>query len=477
MAESLTDIAKKLNVAASTVSRAISDPDKVAPKTRQKILAYIEKVGYRPNLAARNLRMQRANTVGIVVNDLCDSLISSAANVMQNVASERGFFPVVLSTDDSSKKEAEIIESLLTHNICGLVIIPSNTTHEHFEKLKQIPVVELDRCTDLLINDEFRMDDRAAMQLAVKHLKALGCQHIAGIFGNIDRVSSFNSRYQSMPRSTSQLSTSSYFLKEVSAPKLQASARYLINCIIKSEGLGNSPESYTTKPTPTNKVTPEEGNDISLYDAIDKAYENSYTINHEPLLMGTLSPEEKNNSGSKLIKANPSHAPSLSSIYGAEVNSFYASLLPELLLECGSPLPEVIKPKSNKKPSATKNKTSKSKSVKTIAKDTDTFVHETSLEASRETPRIDGFIAANHTIAAGMLQAFRDNGLTPNEEIKIVVFDDPDWLDVLPYKIASISHPLSIAAEQAMQRLIDRVENKVNGNAEVHLIRPEILHT
>ena len=81
MPESLIDIARKLNVAPSTVSRAISAPDKVAAKTRQKILNYIKETGYHPNISARNLRKQQSKTIGIVVNDLCDSLIAQAANI------------------------------------------------------------------------------------------------------------------------------------------------------------------------------------------------------------------------------------------------------------------------------------------------------------------------------------------------------------------------------------------------------------
>lgn len=564
MAESLTDIAKKLNVAASTVSRAISDPEKVAPKTRKKILEYIEKVGYRPNLAARNLRMQRANTVGIVVNDLCDSLISSAANVMQNVASARGYFPVVLSTDDSSKKEAEIIESLLTHNICGLVIIPSSTTHEHFEKLRNIPVVELDRCTDCLINDEFRMDDRAAMQLSVNHLKSLGCKHIAGLFGNIERVSSFNSRYLSMPRSNSLLKTSSFFLKEVSAPKLQAAARYLTNCIIKSQGLGNAPRAYIDDSAANLHLTlaketvaasnaiddsanakkclaksPSKSHDKSLAKTSSKALkivkgsklkpsnkaeeslEESKVYPAEPLskdaltsadfesasldqdgftapLLEGMSEDSLVNTSESFGMKGTAYAPLHSSIasdrsVGSPASDsmcakslFLASKLNEELLDNSSeliisyevvaPAEKAAKKATEKAVKTTKNSTRASKSGSSNSSSAKSLSSAAVKDSIHNYECIDGLIAANHTIAAGMVQAFRDNGILPNDKIKIVVFDDPDWLDVLPYKIASISHPLSIAAEQAMHRLLDRIENKSSNNAEVHLIRPELLH-
>ncbi len=101
----ITDIARALHVAPSTVSRALSDPDKVAQKTREQILDYIEKTGYRPNISARALRSKQTSLIGLVLNDLSDSLIANAASVMMDRAFERGYFPILLATGETDEKE------------------------------------------------------------------------------------------------------------------------------------------------------------------------------------------------------------------------------------------------------------------------------------------------------------------------------------------------------------------------------------
>lgn len=356
MPESLIDIARKLNVAPSTVSRAISAPDKVAAKTRQKILDYIKETGYHPNISARNLRKQQSKTIGIVVNDLCDSLISQAANIMQDIAFKRGYFPVLLSTDESRTKERESIERLLVLNVCGVVIIPSSATAELLDNFHHIPVVELDRSTSTCQNDEFRMDDTAAMQMATSYLKEQGCKHLGVIFGNVDRISSFKSRHLALLNCSKDLEYSSFFIKDVQAQGLIKTARKLTNNIIEANKNFNS-----------NKK-------LKSLDKIDDL----------------LLPSSEN--------------------------------------------PNMI---------------------------------------SGSLP-IDGFVAANHSIAAGIVQGFYDQDLKINQDLKVFTFDNPDWISILPYPMPSLTHPLVKAADLAINRLLDRIEGKYKDDVEARLLRPQL---
>lgn len=389
MAESLTDIARKLNVAPSTISRAISDPSKVAPKTRAKILSYVEKVGYKPNLSARMLRMQRSTTIGIVVNDLSDSLIAQAANIMQDVAFKRGYFPVLLSTEESRTKERESISRLMMTNICGLVIIPSSATASILENIN-IPVVELDRSTNTNHNDEFRMDDQAAMQMATRYLHGQGCKHIAVFFGNIDRISSFKSRYLALNTCAQEsLTYSTFFVKGVTSNELTSTARLITNIILDERHAATASAATSAGGHKKSKASADHDSD----------------------------------SGSS--SGNGS---------GISVDVDTKSRLKELMLPISYDL-------------------SKLKS---------------------ELP-IDGMIAANHSLASGMVQGFNDHHLPLNKDIKLFTFDHPDWLSVLPEDIPSITHPLNKAADLAMNRLIDRIENKYTETVEARLLRPQLL--
>lgn len=372
MAESLSDIAQKLNVAPSTVSRAISSPDMVAPKTRQRILEYIEKTGYRINLSARNLRKQKSVAVGIVVNDLKDSLLSAAADIMQDIASRRGYFPVLLSCNDSRTKEREALEFLLNFNICGLVIIPSSATAEILKDLGAVmPVAELDRSTGTYLNDEYRMDDAAGMRMAADHLIENGCRNIAVILGNIRRISSFNERYRALEKCSTKAVYYPFFISGVGAEELNTGARYLVNCMLR--GRGENRESL----------------DFSAEEA---------------------------DSSCPLFKRHLSH-----------------EVLKSLLLDSSA---DILK--------------------------------------DPEIP-FDGIITANHSLAAGAVSAFYDAGSERVKNVRLFTFDNPDWLSLLPFPVASISHPMAQAAALAVNRLLDRVEGKCSEPKETRLLKPEIL--
>lgn len=429
MSESLTDIARKLNVAPSTISRALSSPEKVAPKTREKILNYVAQTGYRPNLSARNLRMQRSNTIGIVVNDLCDSLISKAANIMQDVASKRGYFPVVLSSDESRTKERESINSLLMSNVCGLVIIPSSATASLLDKLTKIPVVELDRSTDTNLNDEFRMDDKAAMQMATSYLIKNGCRHIAVMLGNINRISSFKSRYLALMQCSKEVTYSPFFIKGVTAHDLCNSARYLTNCIIKTQGknaikLIPPQEETTVTPVNANTAPATAPTASTTTTAATSDCSGSTGCNGSAGAYSTGYDASCYQDNGK-FQSDPEHQPWLQPLSQDCLNSL---LLPESSdIACNQDLP------------------------------------------------IDGIIAANNSIAAGIVQGFYDTKQEVGKNIKVFTFDNPDWLAVLPYSIPSITHPLNKAAYLAINRLIDRIEHKYTETVEARLLRPQLI--
>lgn len=191
----LADIAKLLNVAPSTVSRALTKPHLVSEKTRQDVLAAIKQTGYKVNLQARGLRRGTSTLIGVVISDLSDPIMAKTAALMQDYAIQRGYFAIAASTNESTVKEAEILEKFSTCSIAGLVICPTLKTPSHLEMFaKDIPVVELDRSTYTFLHDEFRMDDRAAMQIASNYLIDKGHKEIFVIIGDSTIVASFKER-------------------------------------------------------------------------------------------------------------------------------------------------------------------------------------------------------------------------------------------------------------------------------------------
>lgn len=191
----LLDIAKKLNLSVSTISRALSNPEKISKQTRELIIKTAKEMNYVGNISASNLRKGKSNFIGLVISDLSDPLMSVAAMTMQEYAIKKGYFPIVISSDESVAKEASILQKLTNLNIAGLVICPTCKAKENIQNYApNIPIVELDRSTYSFLHDEFRMDDRAAMKISTDYLIKKGHKNIAVIAGDCSLVFSFKER-------------------------------------------------------------------------------------------------------------------------------------------------------------------------------------------------------------------------------------------------------------------------------------------
>src|ERR1700742_1057539 len=85
------DLAKKLDISIATVSRALKDDPVVSKKTKKKIFDLAEKMGYRSNHFASNLRKQKTNTIGIIVHELNSTFITSVLAGVEKVTTEAGY--------------------------------------------------------------------------------------------------------------------------------------------------------------------------------------------------------------------------------------------------------------------------------------------------------------------------------------------------------------------------------------------------
>src|SRR5205814_10575026 len=85
------DLADKLNISIATVSRTLKDDQVVNKKTKKRIFELAEKMGYRSNHFARNLRRQQTNTIGIIVHELNSNFITSVLAGIETVATEPGY--------------------------------------------------------------------------------------------------------------------------------------------------------------------------------------------------------------------------------------------------------------------------------------------------------------------------------------------------------------------------------------------------
>lgn len=86
----IREVAKLAGVALMTVSRVINDHPSVRPKTKKRVQAAIDELGYQRNEAAGMLKGQRAMMIGLIVPDLSDIFFATCANTVEQLARENG---------------------------------------------------------------------------------------------------------------------------------------------------------------------------------------------------------------------------------------------------------------------------------------------------------------------------------------------------------------------------------------------------
>jgi len=184
------DIARKLNISASTVSRALKDNPLISETTRKLIQKTALEMGYRPNILAASFRTRRTNTIGVVVPLINRHFFSSVISGIEDVAYKQGFTVSISQSNDNFEKENKIVHTLFANRVDGLIISIGMET-KSFEHLKlfsdrNIPVVFFDRIAREIESHRIVVDDYGGAYKAVQHLIEQGAKRIAHIGGPLN---------------------------------------------------------------------------------------------------------------------------------------------------------------------------------------------------------------------------------------------------------------------------------------------------
>jgi LacI family repressor for deo operon, udp, cdd, tsx, nupC, and nupG len=149
----LKEIASKLNISVSTVSRALHDHPSIGLTTRQKVKKVADEMNYEPNQAAVFFQKGKTFTIGVILPELSEAFFSSATSAIEETAYKKNYTVLLAQSHDDEQKERELVEKMKNHRVDGLLVsLAKNTSSfEHFERLKNydIPVVFFDRIPPL----------------------------------------------------------------------------------------------------------------------------------------------------------------------------------------------------------------------------------------------------------------------------------------------------------------------------------------
>jgi len=179
----IKDIAQKLSISTSTVSRALKNHPDISLKTREAVQELAKLLGYKPNLIALNLKHSRTNTIGVIMPEVQHYFFSTILNGIEEIAYKHDYSVMVFQSNESYMREVLNTQTMLANRVDGVLASISKNTHDfsHFQQLidNEIPLVLFDREIESLHADSVIVDDYTGAYHAVDHLLSRGCKRIA----------------------------------------------------------------------------------------------------------------------------------------------------------------------------------------------------------------------------------------------------------------------------------------------------------
>lgn len=193
------DIAKALKIDASTVSRALNNSPRVSSRTKVRILAKANELGYQPNLLASNLRKNKSNTIGVIVPRISRHFFSSVISGIEEAAYDAGYNVMICQSLEQLKREQDIIKTLMANRVDGVLLSVSmeTTEVEHLRSMKNngTPFLFFDRHCEIEGISSVLIDDFQGGFDATEHLILKGCRDI-GHFSGPQELAIYRNRFE-----------------------------------------------------------------------------------------------------------------------------------------------------------------------------------------------------------------------------------------------------------------------------------------
>ena len=201
MAITIDDIARELGTSVSTVSKALNGYADISEDTRQRVMAVAREMGYHPNAAARNLRRQRTDRIGLMINSSITYMIDYLAQVIPGAAyaAEREGRNLVLYTAGVDDPAEELTRVCRTREVDGLLLVWSELPEETISLLEKenIPFVIFGRRIENQNVSFVAPDNFRGARAMVRHLIEQGHRRIGFMTRtalgntNVDRLAGY----------------------------------------------------------------------------------------------------------------------------------------------------------------------------------------------------------------------------------------------------------------------------------------------
>jgi LacI family repressor for deo operon, udp, cdd, tsx, nupC, and nupG len=180
----IKEVARKLGVSPATISRALARPELLREETRTRVLAAVERLGYQPNLIARDLRLQKTRLLFVVVPTLSPFFLEVFRGVERG-ARESGYAVLMGHTERDPTREHRFLDQVASGRADGVILVTSSDSAALLarNRKRMPPVVVALASVDGIQLPTVRVNHRIAAINATNHLLALGHKRIAHIAG------------------------------------------------------------------------------------------------------------------------------------------------------------------------------------------------------------------------------------------------------------------------------------------------------
>lgn len=187
----IKDIARSLCISVSTVSRALTDDKNIRRETREAVLREAERLGYRRNPVAMNLKMGRTNTIGVIVPEMHTPYASQVVAGIQSILYKNNQKVMIAESDENPNRERESLQMMEEFMVDGLIVSLCSYKHniETYRRLANegVAIVFYDRIPHGMDDmPQVMVDDNNDSYFMAEHLIRLGRRRIAYLYGPDD---------------------------------------------------------------------------------------------------------------------------------------------------------------------------------------------------------------------------------------------------------------------------------------------------
>jgi LacI family transcriptional regulator len=179
------EVSKLAGVSLATVSRVINDSGKVSEKTRQKVLAAMKELGYRPNTIAQSLASNRSNSVGVLVPELHGPFFGTMLSSIEDQLRKHSKHVIITAGHSNAEREREAIAFLLSRQCDALILHVYAVSDEYVAELAEsgVRIALIGRDIPSLAHSCITIDNELGEYLATRYIIGLGHTELAYIAG------------------------------------------------------------------------------------------------------------------------------------------------------------------------------------------------------------------------------------------------------------------------------------------------------